>query len=98
MRETTATGGEGENLWMGRAGLFGPEAMIGTFLAERRNFRPGIYPRVSVTGSGLDVGHYTQVVWRNTRQVGCAVARGRENDFLVCRYFPAGNWRNKPVY
>ena len=34
-----ATGGQGENLWMGDARAYGPEAMIGTFLAERRYFR-----------------------------------------------------------
>ena len=37
-------------------------------------------------------GHYTQVVWRNTREVGCAVARNGSDDFLVCRYWPSGNW------
>ncbi|MEO6041446.1 MAG: CAP domain-containing protein [Croceibacterium sp.] len=93
-----ATGAEGENLWMGAAGQYSPESMIQTFLAERRNFHPGIYPRVSATGSGLDVGHYTQIVWRNTQQVGCALARGRLSDFLVCRYWPAGNWRGQAVY
>lgn len=93
-----ATGGQGENLWMGASGRFGPEAMIQTFLDERQFFRPGTYPNVSITGRGLDVGHYTQIVWRNTREVGCAVARGREMDFLVCRYWPAGNWRKQAVY
>ena len=93
-----ATGGQGENLWMGPAGRFGPDAMIQTFLAERKYFRPGTYPNVSTTGRGLDVGHYSQIVWRNTRQVGCAMARGQQMDFLVCRYWPAGNWRKQPVF
>ncbi len=86
------SGGAGENLWMGSAGYFAPESMIGSFVEERRHFRQGTFPNVSHTGNWQDVGHYTQVVWRSTREVGCAVARGGGNDFLVCRYWPAGNW------
>ena len=55
---------------------YGAAGMMQTFIAERRYFQPGIYPRVSTTGSGLDVGHYTQIIWRTTRAVGCAAATG----------------------
>jgi len=89
---------EGENLWMGGKGYYGAEAMIDTFLAEKQAYRPGTFPQVSTTGRWEDVGHYTQIVWRNTRQVGCALARGDEMDFLVCRYLPAGNWKGEAVY
>lgn len=88
----------GENLWMGSAGYYGAESMVGAFLAERQYFRPGIFPEVSTTGQWHDVGHYTQIVWRETREVGCAVASGGGNDFLVCRYWPGGNWIGRPVY
>ncbi|XP_038628695.1 cysteine-rich secretory protein 2-like [Tachyglossus aculeatus] len=41
------------------------------------------------------VGHYTQVVWYKSHQVGCAVAYcPNEHDFkyfYVCQYCPAGN-------
>jgi uncharacterized protein YkwD len=83
--------GQGENLWMGMAGYYSPEDMIGGFLAERRWFRPGVFPRVSRTGRWSDVGHYSQIVWPATRQVGCALARGGGDEYLVCRYWPAGN-------
>jgi hypothetical protein len=88
----TESGGAGENLWMGSAGYYGPQAIIGTFVDEKRHYLRGAFPRVSRTGRWEDVGHYTQVVWRNTREVGCAVARNARDDFLVCRYWPAGNW------
>ena len=42
-----------------------------------------------------ECGHYTQIVWRNTRKVGCAVqtctTATRITDVWVCRYDPAGN-------
>ncbi|MFB0611433.1 CAP domain-containing protein [Aurantiacibacter poecillastricola] len=91
-------GGAGENLWTGHAGYYSAETMIGGFVAERRHFRHGTFPQVSITGNWRDVGHYTQVVWGGTREVGCAVARGETNDFLVCRYWPAGNIYNQRVF
>ncbi|MXO73791.1 SCP-like extracellular [Altererythrobacter aerius] len=87
----------GENLWMGSAGYYSAEDMIGGFLAERAHFRPGAFPQVSRTGNWADVGHYTQVIWPSTQEIGCAVARGGQHDFLVCRYYPAGNMIGQTV-
>lgn len=84
-------GGSGENLWMGSAGHYSPGEMIAAFAGEKRHFRAGTFPHVSRTGNWADVGHYTQVVWADTREVGCASERGRHYDVLVCRYWPAGN-------
>ncbi len=83
--------GRGENLWMGTRGYFRPQQMIASFASEKRHFRAGTFPQVSTTGKWADVGHYTQIVWRDTRKVGCALEQGRQFDVLVCRYWPAGN-------
>lgn len=90
--------GAGENLWMGSAGYFGPDVMIGAFADEQRHYLHGTFPQVSRTGQWSDVGHYTQMVWRDTKEVGCAIARGARDDFLVCRYWPAGNWYGRKPY
>lgn len=82
---------QGENLWMGTRNAFAPEEMVGLWIAEKKHFKPGVFPNVSRTGDWDDVGHYTQVAWRDTRQVGCAVATGAREDFLVCRYAQGGN-------
>lgn len=50
---------------------------------------------------GAMCGHYTQVVWRTTREVGCATStcpRLRYRTSLVCNYFPAGNWEGQRPY
>lgn len=86
----------GENLWMGSRGLYDYEVMIGSFLDEKRLFRRGAtLANMSVTGRWEDVGHYSQIIWRSTRKVGCALAEGQSYDYLVCRYFPAGNMFGK---
>ncbi len=82
----------GENLWMGPRRLYGYDIMIGAFLEEKRLLRTaGKLPDISTSGRWEDVGHYTQMIWRGTRKLGCAVAEGQDYDYLVCRYFPAGN-------
>ncbi len=81
----------GENLFMGTSGAYPVEAMVGNFLDERRDFTPGTFPAIARDGDWHNVGHYTQIIWRQTRQVGCAIAKGAHDDYLVCRYWPAGN-------
>ena len=83
---------EGENLWAGTRGYYSVEAMVDGWVREKRYFRQGTFPNNSTTGRVEDVGHYTQLVWRETLQVGCAMARGAKEDVLVCRYSQAGNY------
>jgi hypothetical protein len=87
----TSRPGQGENLWMGTAGSFSLEEMVGSWSVEKRLFTPGTVPNVSRSGHFSDVGHYTQMIWRRTVRVGCALHRSRANDYLICRYSPPGN-------
>ncbi|MDP9422297.1 MAG: CAP domain-containing protein [Pseudomonadota bacterium] len=82
---------QGENLFMGTRGAYSYADMIRLLVDERRYFRPGRFPNVSRTGSVWHVGHYTQIIWPSSQRVGCATASNRSNDYLVCRYLPAGN-------
>jgi hypothetical protein len=82
---------QGENLWMGTRSHYSPEQMVGGWIEEKANFRPGIFPNNSRTGDLEDIGHYTQLMWRDTARVGCAEATNEDYDFLVCRYASAGN-------
>jgi hypothetical protein len=82
---------QGENLFLGTKGHFAPEAMVGMWIEEKKHFKPGVFPNNSRTGDLEDVGHYTQLMWRATVRVGCAVRPNEEHDILVCRYSEAGN-------
>ncbi|HUR19787.1 MAG TPA: CAP domain-containing protein, partial [Vicinamibacterales bacterium] len=90
--------GAGENLWMGTAGAFSPEAMVASWESEKRLFAGGVFPNVSRNGNWHEIGHYTQMVWPTTRRVGCALATSAWADYLVCRYSPAGNVMGTALY
>ena len=94
----TRFGGEGENLWMGTAGAFSVEEMVQAWGAEQRDFVAGFVPDVSRTGEFAAVAHYTQMVWRETRRVGCGLSRAPGWDVLVCRYALQGNVYGQLVY
>jgi hypothetical protein len=82
---------KGENLWAGSVDRFQPETMVGLWVAEKSDYRPGVFPNNSRSGSVESVSHYTQLIWTRTNKVGCALARGQKEDFLVCRYSQPGN-------
>ncbi|MGF1496231.1 MAG: CAP family protein [Elainellaceae cyanobacterium] len=90
--------GQGENLWLGTAGFFSVVDAVDAWGSERQFFRPGTFPEVSTTGNWADVGHYTQIIWRDTERVGCAQSTAGGNNILVCRYGPPGNFIGQPVY
>jgi hypothetical protein len=90
--------GEGENLFTGTRGAYSYAEMIDLWLAERRDFVNAATPGFSRTGRAGDVAHYTQIVWRGTHAVGCALASNARDDFLVCRYSPAGNVVGERTY
>lgn len=92
------SGRAGENLAQGSAGAFSVTQLVDIWGREKQYFRTGTFPNISSTGKWEDAGHYTQVVWRNTTEVGCGLARGHGNDVLVCHYKPTGNVEKQSVF
>jgi pathogenesis-related protein 1 len=45
-----------------------------------------------------DCGHYTQLVWRRTKKVGCAMAHNGQREIWVCSYDPPGNFKGEWPY
>ena len=99
--------GYGESLAGFITGISEPNGGLYLWVNEKSNFPGGLYnppyppgctPRVDCKA----VGHYTQMVWQNTREIGCGTAPpgagGLHYSILVCRYDPPGNYRGQYPY
>lgn len=69
-----------------------PALVVAEWASESRYYT---YDTNSCSG---DCGHYTQLVWRDTRKVGCAAARNKQREIWVCSYDPAGNFLGELPY
>jgi len=68
--------------------------MVESWAVEKENWHGGVLTEENAPM----VGHYTQMVWKDTKQVGCGVASASVNDYLVCHYSPTGNAIGKAPY
>jgi uncharacterized protein YkwD len=82
----------GENLLEITGAKASPAEVVGDWAAEARDYS---YSANSCRGM---CGHYTQLVWNGTREVGCAVASEPRHEVWVCNYDPPGNWVGERPY
>ena len=82
----------GENLFRIDGARTTPQKVVEQWASEAANFN---YKANRCKG---ECGHYTQIVWRSTREVGCAVARGGAREVWVCEYAPPGNYVGRRPY
>lgn len=76
----------GENLYRIDGGTVTPGQAVQAWASEAK-----YYDRRTNSCRGGRCGHYTQIVWRDTKAVGCAVARKSGTEVWVCEYYPPGN-------
>lgn len=96
----------GENLFWAASSGSSPAVnfthAVDSWYAEITDYRWPTSASGTVNYGGV-TGHFTQVVWKDTRQVGCGGSTGCNNKFgagwinnvIVCRYDPPGNWVGK---
>ncbi|XP_057679557.1 cysteine-rich venom protein TEL1-like [Corythoichthys intestinalis] len=85
-----STSGCGENLYMASNKNSWSDA-IQSWYDEVNDWRYGVG-----SVNGKEVGHFTQVVWYRSNQIGCAIAYCPNSDtkyFYVCQYCPPGNYQ-----
>ncbi|XP_010048670.2 pathogenesis-related protein PR-1 [Eucalyptus grandis] len=91
-----SNGPYGENIFWGSGTGWNPGQAVAAWASERRWYDY----RSNACAEGQMCGHYTQIVWRSTRRVGCAVVVCFKDGgtFMVCEYDPPGNYIGERPY
>ncbi|KYQ51243.1 Golgi-associated plant pathogenesis-related protein 1 [Trachymyrmex zeteki] len=67
--------------------VIGGEEPVNEWYAEEAQHQYGKEPTT------LKTGHFTQVIWRDSTELGVGMARNRNGEvYVVCNYNPAGNF------
>jgi uncharacterized protein YkwD len=93
----------GENIYA-TSGSATPADVVGSWVGEAKDYDYA----TNTCGAGKVCGHYTQVVWRNSMNLGCGVTDCTTNSpfgggggawqFWVCNYDPPGNFNGEKPY
>jgi pathogenesis-related protein 1 len=89
----------GENLASGSGGGYNVLSAVQGWYDEKARYTPGTpYP-----GVGYGVGHYTQMVWKKTTEIGVGKAVYTTGEYkgaliIVANYDPPGNFRGEKPY
>ena len=85
----------GENIYWGNGDTWTPTDAVRAWADEEKYYRYA----TNTCEVGEICGHYTQIVWRNTRRIGCARVVCDSGDvFMTCNYDPVGNYIGERPY
>lgn len=84
----------GENLFKGTLNYYTAGDAVDSWASEKADYD---YNK-NKCKAGKACGHYTQIVWKNTTDFGCAKNICGNNVTWVCNYNPPGNWIGKKPY
>jgi len=84
----------GENLFIGTAGYYGVADAVKSWESEKTYY----HGQTLNPSNWYESGHYTQIVWENTKQIGCAKIECNGDLIVVCNYNPPGNVLGQKPY
>ncbi len=88
----------GENLYMFYSSYGAIPSLKNAILSWYSEKKDFVYGEKYWCKTGKICGHYTQLVWDDTKKIGCGRAKKDNKVFIVCRFYPAGNWIGKQPY
>ncbi|MBL8003978.1 MAG: hypothetical protein JNL36_02675 [Candidatus Kapabacteria bacterium] len=84
----------GENIYKGTKTNQPFTDAVNLWSTEKSKFRNDILNR----SNWSKAGHYSQMIWRKSVSVGCAVVEINGMSIVVCNYDPAGNMMGERTY
>ncbi|NJL12878.1 MAG: hypothetical protein HC913_07690 [Microscillaceae bacterium] len=85
----------GENIYASWGQQNTPADVVNNWAEERHSFD---HNTLRCNGAWYECGHYTQVIWEDTREVGCAMVQCGDQELWICNYNPAGNVQGEKPY
>ncbi|KAK9071450.1 hypothetical protein SSX86_010019 [Deinandra increscens subsp. villosa] len=89
---THSDGSYGENLFWGSASKslkWRPKDAVYAWVKEQKYYNR----KANTCMPGQKCGHYTQIMWRDTKKIGCARSNcNGKSSYMVCEYDPPGNF------
>ncbi len=80
----------GENIYWTSGGEVNGNTPVDSWYAEIKSYN------YSSPGFSSSTGHFTQVVWAGSTEIGCGKAKSkRGGTFIVCNYNPPGNYQGR---
>jgi uncharacterized protein YkwD len=91
-----SNGPYGENIFWGSGSRWRPSQAAATWVSEGRWYNH----QLNSCNAGKECGHYTQIVWKRSRRIGCArvTCSGGRGVFMTCNYDPPGNYIGEKPY
>ena len=79
----------GENLYMSYGSI-----ITGTDASQMWYDEKELYD-FNNQGFSMDTGHFTQLVWKGSKQLGCGASCSNYGCYITCNYYPAGNYQGQ---
>ena len=80
----------GENIYWISGGTPSGSSVVDSWYGEIKDYR------FNRPGFSYQTGHFTQVVWKGSLELGCGTARSRRGGlYVVCNYNPPGNYQGR---
>ena len=85
---------KGENIYWS-TNEYKAEEVVDSWASEKKFYNGGKIKSNKVS----KYGHYTQIVWKSTKLVGCGRAKCKNgNEIWVCTYYPPGNYLGEKAF
>ncbi|GEM_PF-1105688 len=95
MEHNANRGKYGENIYWSQGFTPKPKDVVDSWGSEVKDYNYAS----NTCAAGKVCGHYTQVVWKDTKEVGCGKATcSGQQTIWVCNYAPPGNYTGKKPY
>ena len=85
----------GENIYWSQGMQNSTSAGVDSWADERKSFD---FDTQLCKGEWYVCGHYTQLIWENSTQVGCAKVVVDDQEIWLCNYNPPGNYTGQKPY